>query len=343
MDLKAWHNLPEAAKIAAIEWHVRLTSGTASDADYAAFGDWTASDPAHMAALSYVESHAGRLEELRHDKLSSLDHLIEINRPAVPAPAIPANENRWRWPSYAALAATLMIGFIGVGIWLSPPFSRPEVARYASDNALERVTLSDGTIVTLAPGARMETSLAKRSRKVTAFEGVGYFHVADDKARPFTIAFGDQTITVVGTQFEVNNTESSRSVSVAEGVVAVAATVTGDEDAKHLVAGKRLSIAANAPEAVIDDIDPLTVSVWRDGMLEFDDAIVDDIITSLNALYGPETFATADSATSQLRFNGVLQLSDANSVARRLGEVLPIIVTQNDGHYVLSGVTPQQE
>jgi transmembrane sensor len=224
------------------------------------------------------------------------------------------------------------------------PYKAPVTATYASSEALRVVTLEDGTTVTLTPRARMDVSFMKEERRVTSFDGVGYFHVAPDKARPFKIALDDKTVTVVGTQFEVTNRDGVRSVSVAEGVVAVGdAKPGGGDSAARLVAGARLSISPASAEPVIDAVDPATISVWRNGFLEFDDDEMDAVVKRLVEIYGKSSFGLADAATAKLRFSGILHLSDAASVARRLDELMPLKAVERDGKYELmaDNSTPQ--
>jgi transmembrane sensor len=332
-----WKNLPEAVRDAALEWRLRLSSPAASDADYAAFGDWIAADPSHVAAIRQIEELDAKLERLRRTDPSQLDHLLDLPAPKRRVTGLaPAHFRR-----LAAIAATLLLAVVGGGLWMVSQSPRPATVAYASADALRLVTLEDGTTVTLTPGARMDVSLLKHERRVTSFDGVGYFHVAPDKARPFKIALGDRTVTVVGTQFELTNRDGARAVAVAEGVVAVGGASPGADKAEaRLAAGHRLTIAPAETEAVIDSVDPATISIWRNGFLEFNNEAVDVVARRLVEIYGASSFGVADEATGQLRFSGVLHLSDAGSVARRLDELLPLTAVERDGKYELMADNP---
>lgn len=327
--MREWHSLPEAAKEAALEWRERSAAGAMDDADYDAFADWIAADATNAAAYRLAEVFADSLLAVRRADHSSLDRLLDVPSTA------PAARQLGRRPFIAAASLLMLIAVGVIAIGNRSPHDGPVI--YASASETETFTLKDGTAVTLAPGSRMEATFAANSRRIANFEGVGFFHVAPDKARPFKIAFGDRTITVVGTKFEVQNFNAHRAVSVAQGVVEVG-DVDGVADSPvRLVAGKRLKVDEATGANLLADIDPSAVASWRSGVLEIADETIFKIVERLNGLYGPRAFAVADSETGDTRFSGILQISDKETVARRLDEILPVAVsTGKDGEYLIT-------
>lgn len=329
MTRRDWHNLPEHTRDAAIAWHVRLTSDDADDAVYEAFAVWLAEDENNIAAIDAVEGFASRFEYWRRADHSGLERLIDHSPRAGGFGGMFADRR------LVASAAALFVAVTGGLLWHSSKYWIPERETVtASNQGVYAVTLDDGTEVSLAPGGEIKTAFSASVRRVSELRGVAFFHVAHDQNRPFKIAFGDKTITVVGTQFEVSVTDAQRSVAVAKGVVAVAANAAKTEaPAVELTAGKRLKITDASPDGVIDKVDASSVGNWRAGFLEFDGAALREVVDRLNAIYGESTFAIHDQGAGQLRFSGILQLSNPGDIARRMGELMPVTVTKTESGF----------
>jgi transmembrane sensor len=337
VDRSDWHHIGERARDAAIEWHVRLASGVVTDAAYEAFAEWLSRHPDHAHAYLAVESFSGRLDALRRTESSALNHLI-VRGGSDRGSARPI----WRAlapnaPFAAAIAATLLI-VVGVGVFALSD-QRTEHAAYAADlDAFRKFALADGTTVDLGPGAIIETAFEGGERRITSFHGIGYFDVAHDKSRPFTIAFGSREIRVVGTQFEVSSFDDMRSVAVAEGVVAVRdAGAEGEArfEEVRLTSGEQLLIDQATPDGSVKKVPLSEIGAWREGYFTFDDADIDAVVRRLNAFYGAPVFAASDEELTDMSFSGILKLSDPQGTARRLSELFPIDAVATENGFVL--------
>lgn len=333
MDRVWWRQIGENAREGAIEWHLRLASGEAGDADYRAFADWLSGAPERTDAFLKVEAFSGRLERLRRADHSGLDHLIE--RGGAVRPAQPSARPVWRRASFAALAASLLV-LLGVGVYSMTDLRAGHAVYAAAADGFRTIDLSDGSTVVLGPGATFETDFKRAERRVSAFHGAGYFKIAHDKSRPFTIAFGARTIRVVGTEFEVSSFDAEKSVAVAQGVV----TVSGDHaetgaEAISLRPGERFKVGADAPGGVVDKVPLAEIGSWRDGYFTFENTGVEEVVQRLNAFYGTPLFSVSDDSLKGFEFNGILKLSDPQGTARRLSELFPVDAVARDGGYVL--------
>lgn len=83
-------------------------------------------------------------------------------------------------------------------------------------------TLTDGSIITLNKNTKLNYPSAFTGKTRTVqLKGEAFFKVAHDKAKPFIVNANDITITVVGTEFNVKNYDSSTQVIVESGIVRV--------------------------------------------------------------------------------------------------------------------------
>lgn len=144
----------------------------------------------------------------------------------------------------AAAALVLLAGVAGM-LYYFVANREPEMIALRSGNNTLTQTLPDGSVVTLNKASVLTypESFDGNNRPVT-LEGEAFFKVAPDKSKPFTIKVDDVKVTVVGTSFNIKNSEKKTEVIVETGIVEVAkkqfevqltphekATVLKDQDA----------------------------------------------------------------------------------------------------------------
>ena len=317
------HSALSAADSAAVEWHVRLSSGEATDADYQAFSEWLSADPENFTAYEKAETLADQINAARNTDDRAFDHLIAQSPKEKSARAYRPAWGRLSPQIFAAIAATMLVA-LAISYSIRTPYKEPKF--YATENSeFQTVSLDDGSLIVLAPGALMSVSFEADHRRITSFEGKGFFDVKSDAERPFTVAFGDREIVVVGTQFEVSTAGQARSVAVAEGIVLVDNGAGAQR--VQLTVGDRLKFTEAEPKGALEKIQPTDIGAWRSGYFEFDGASLEIVISRLNEFYGDETFVSTKTPSPGIRFDGVLTLSDPEGTARRLTELLPLLAT----------------
>lgn len=160
----------------------------------------------------------------------------------------------------AAAGAAVMVGapdaYVGFG---AEEFS-------AGPQETRTIRLDDGSVVRLAPRSRMRFDNRSPGERRVEFEGVGYFAIARDEARPFSIRTAGGDARVLGTRFELRATDEAMRVVVVEGRVALEAL------------GERREVAANQMGQSGKHQRPTVVDVanvhdylgWVDGLLVFE-------------------------------------------------------------------------
>ena len=138
-------------------------------------------------------------------------------------------------------------------------------ASYAAADALPRtVVLNDGSFVRLAAGSRIEVRVSRSGRSVT-LTGRAFFAVAHDAARPFIVRAGAAETRVLGTRFEVAQTDGTVRTVVVDGLVAV----SNAQGAVAAPAGSVAYAASGAAPTAERPADVRSLLDWPGGLLLF--------------------------------------------------------------------------
>lgn len=223
--------------------------------------------------------------------------LQQIRSRATPAPVAKPWRNatlRWMGSAVAAVAVVL----------LAPPAVR-ELRRVLTPQPVSaaiqeyrttagqraRLTLPDSSTVVLAPQSviRYAANFGSRSSRTVALEGQALFTVTHSVGAPFVVNTGGIATRVLGTSFAVRRyaTDAALKVIVAQGRVAVGATVLGTGDIA--TAGSATQISVSRENAVTSQL------AWAEGRLTFSGVPLRDVIPELQRWYGI-TIAVADRA-----------------------------------------------
>lgn len=106
----------------------------------------------------------------------------------------------------AGIAAAAAVAFVSIFSYNIYESSGSKAVEFASVSGKSRVSLPDGSNVTLDTGASVsyEESFGKKTRNITA-DGRVFFDVFKNKRKPFIIETGGLKIKVLGTKFDVDS------------------------------------------------------------------------------------------------------------------------------------------
>lgn len=151
-----------------------------------------------------------------------------------------------------------------------------------------KTMLPDGTIVFLNAGSRLTypDSFSDSSR-IVVLEGEGYFEVAEDKSRPFTVRTQNMDVTALGTEFCVNVSQDNAKDLVALVSGKLLITNIKNEQIK-IDSGYTVRLSREDHSFSKSNIDYLTEVAWKDGALHFDNDSFIEIVKALELNYGVE-------------------------------------------------------
>ena len=199
-------------------WVSRLDRGLKSD-EKVELDTWLAESNAHRQALLEAAS--------LWDDMSVLNELSGL----FPQPTAKHTTKRRALPKNAVwgIAATFLVMAIAVGVvvqrtWLNsaPEFAAVSQKFQTGVGEQKNVTLSDGSQLHLNTNSLVTVDFTSSARNIVLLKGEAHFEVAHDKTRPFSVTAGNNTVTAVGTAFNMQYVDDNAfELVVTDGKVLV--------------------------------------------------------------------------------------------------------------------------
>ncbi|HTF29338.1 MAG TPA: FecR domain-containing protein [Flavitalea sp.] len=211
-----------------------------------------------------------------------------------------------------------------------------------------KLTLADGTKVWLnaATSITYPVAFAGKERNVT-ISGEAYFEVSKDKQKPFIVDIGGKsTVQVLGTIFNINSYEDEGSIktTLLEGSIKLtrgamkSATMPAEQLQNSVVVlqpGQQAQISTKGI-AVASNADIDQALAWKNGLFNFDNAGVKEVMKQLERWY--DINVEYPSGVPDLQFGGeisrnlsladVLEILERTKVHLRLEEGRKLVVTK---------------
>ncbi|QBF26142.1 DUF4880 domain-containing protein [Pseudomonas tructae] len=264
----------------ALDWQVLLHSGNASASDKARYQRWCALSPAHAQAASEAEALWADLGQTRA--------AAEV---VAPAP------RRRRWG--AALAASLVLAVVGYGGLQQAPALLADY--HTGVGQQQRITLTDGSQVTLNSGSALSVDFSSGERRVLLKAGEALFEPAADP-RPFVVDAGAEPVQGSAAVFSVRRDGGGNRVVVAQG--------------QARVGGRVLETSPDARAQ----------TAWQRGKLIFNAKPLREVLAELER-YQHGRIVLSDQQLAALQVSGVFDLNDPQGLLRTLEQRYALKVT----------------
>lgn len=175
-------------------------------------------------------------------------------------------------------------------------FSKPEedtkvglaelIVKSTSNGQKSRITLPDGSAVTLNSGSSIKYSkdygIKHRDLELS---GEGFFEVAKDSVRPFIVITPKLEVTALGTSFNIRSFEPEQTlVQLSTGKVKVTSSQLALEEFELLPGEQVALIGGN--EVKKSSFDLNRAFKWKDGVLAFQSKAWPEVIEELERWYG---------------------------------------------------------
>ncbi len=182
------------------------------------------------------------------------------------------------------LMAACAIVLVGLAYWTialnnseSTMTQMRDFATHSSE--LKTFKLADNTHIWLNTSSSLSQTSDFHQERSVSLDGQAYFDVARDTQRPFIITTTNETVTVLGTAFDLNSANGIFDLKVTEGLVAVN---TGNRTIE-VSANKRL-VKKKGDYILLNHFDKNTLE-WRFDNLSFDNTPLGDVLMALSQTY----------------------------------------------------------
>lgn len=285
----------------AIDWVVRLHSGTASEPDRAGFSAWRAQSAGHEAAAAEAEALWNGLGTAGGQVRSGAGRL-----------------------GRRALMLGGGVALLGLAATGTPQLRRRLMADHATGVGETReITLPDGSRAALNSSTALALDYSASLRRVRLLEGQALFTVQPDTARPFQVAAGEGWSRAVGTAFDVDMRAESVAVTVVEGRVAVG--LDGSAAPSVLLGADEAVRYGRGGVAAPQQVDAAMATAWRRGKLIFNRRPLEDVVSELQR-HTHSRILIAGSGLKALEVTGVFDLNDPSGVLDTIEQTLPVRV-----------------
>lgn len=267
-----------------------------------------------------------RKEEVYRQLMTKMDtSTLSVTRPDEHTSGTSTTFYRKHWWKVAAVV------LLAIGVYFTNRVAPPEprapkaVATIEKTNAKGQkstITLKDGSKVHLNSEStiRYMENYGQQTREIELV-GEAFFEVAKDPKHPFIVKAGKITTTALGTSFNVRafHNETQASVSLATGRVKVEGDVDYPESEKDFILkpGEEAIVLEN--QFIKQPFDALKVLSWKDGVILFDDASLDETLKVLERWYDVKFDVMGLTSPEEVRGTGQFKNQSLENVLRILG------------------------
>lgn len=270
-------------------------------------------DPLLKELIGFKHQKIKEIDALKNTKGEIWNEISkQINSDSKPAKITSLHSNIRYW----AVAATILIAaFVGI-FWFANLQQQPTLIA-ESGNQIEMVTLADGSEISLRPNSALYEVKVSDHQRAYRISGEGFFSVAKDTERPFTVAAGEGTITVLGTRFNVSTWGNSTNLYLEEGSV----KFSDQQDNNVVLApGEKAVLDENgitAPEQTSAE----KYKDWLDNTLVLESTSVNEMVAELEHHFSITIDISEYENPTEL-ISGSIALENENQTLNDLGTIL---------------------
>ena len=152
-----------------------------------------------------------------------------------------------------------------------------------------RIALNDGSYVWLNADSKLTySSRFDKDQRWLQLDGEAFFEVAKDPLRPFRVKAGNLLVEALGTSFNINVEKNAQKASVALNTGKVLVTLAGSDKQSVLLTPGQQAYAGPEGNLVVKPFDYLEKISWKDDIIYFNNARLEEVVNRLSNWYGVE-------------------------------------------------------
>ncbi len=214
----------------------------------------------------------------------------------------------------AILLPLLLIGSVTFSLyWNVAGFGRWELAK--TQQTKQEVTLPDSSVVELNKNSSLKylAHFTTSKERLVELKGEAFFRVTHDKNKPFIVKADELKVKVLGTEFNIKESNYNTVVSVISGKVKVDAQ---NKQQSVLIKGEKVTYSDNVLNKentnIINDI------YWYTGKLEFKQASLDEICKVLKNAFPEVEDITNSAKPSKIRLTTCFENQSLKDIIEEL-------------------------
>ncbi|MCF7646612.1 FecR domain-containing protein [Bacillus subtilis] len=174
---------------------------------------------------------------------------------------------------------------------------------------MAHITLPDGSLVTLGPDSALQLAYGSDRRDINLLRGMGFFEVAPDKSKPFSVLSDTVRVMALGTAFDVSNDAGVIAVSVDHGIVEMQSSDAVLAAGKRLEQGQWISFDPSTQTLDQGAREVEQIAAWRDKLIIAERETVSALVARIGR-WMPGRIIMASPNTGAQRVSGVYDLTD---------------------------------
>ena len=192
-------------------------------------------------------------------------------------------------------------------------------------NQIKTILLPDSSIVVLNANSELqyEADLLRTKSREVRLEGNAYFNIKKDAAyKSFVVHTRNLSVTVLGTELNVN----ARTAAAEVGLISGKVKVTNDkktEEPVYLLPGDKISLDTVHNAFIRSSLDTQLYSAWTDGKWNFRHTSLEEIAGLIKEYYGVEVIFTNEKSR-RLSINAVIAVGSLQKLIPVLKQTLHI-------------------
>jgi transmembrane sensor len=338
MNSKSQTNAKRATEDEAIQWHVLLRSGIATESDWMDFTRWLEEDLERNEAYDLVSLswEAAFEQEPVTLKPAVFDFFINFFSDSLRKLTGLVSAKPWAFGGgFGVAAAAMAVLLLAPALLDSSKTAAPQI--YATAVGEQRsVTLQDGSTVLLNTATTILVNITPQARRIELKKGEAFFTVQHENDRIFEVMANGLRITDLGTSFDVRAIDARTQVSVIDGIVEVefqTPTNQGNNPVR-LVAGQQAVHSADT-NIKVQSFDASQTTAWQRGNFVFKNDKLPTVVAEINR-YFEKPLLLEGRDVSNLSFSGIIQMSDQKRTVRDLVALLSLQANETDTEIVLT-------
>lgn len=257
-------------------------------------------------------------------------------RQKITSPEKKANKGRIltmkRWLPLAA-AAAIVAGIFGIYKYLNPAVHQITLS---AKNEIVIDTLQDGSVISLNKNATLTypDQFAQNERRIS-LRGEAFFEIEPDQTKPFIIELSHAAqVTVLGTSFNIEESDSTTEVFVKTGKVefraenAVTILLPGEKGILHYATGEIKKTSSDTPD--------YEETYWLDQKLVFNKTPLKEVVAVLNTIFEKQ-IVLENVETGNCTLTTEFERESLEHILQVIADSFALEIEKTTGGYILKG------